>query len=306
MTHRALALSSALLALIFVASCSQTPQLSSIVVTPSSATIPNAGGTAQFQATGTFVNGKNGAQNMQNLTDQVTWTSSVTSVATINATGLATAVGEGTTTITATGGNGGINGTATLTVSSSTTGNLTSLTIFPANQNVTLTGQTVQYIAIGTFTGAEPIQDVTNQVTWSSTNPNVATITATGLATTNGVCAQGETTTINAALSTFTGIGSLTYASCGQNVSPTLTIVGPGQGTGTVTSTPTGINCNTTSGTGCTANFQLNTQVSLTATPAPGSVFAGWSANCQPAQNSTCTVTMVNYETVGAIFNLAP
>ena len=86
-----------------------------------------------------------------------------------------------------------------------------------------------------------------------------------------------------------------------------MTISGPGLGTtGTITSTPTGINCNTSSDTGCTANFMLNTQVSLTATPAPGSVFAGWSANCQPAQNNTCTVTMANYETVGVFFNLQP
>ena len=155
MTGRILALSSALLALTFVVSCSQTPQLSSIVVTPTSATIPNAGSTAQFQATGTFLNGKNGGANMQNLTDQVTWTSSVSSVATINSTGLATATGEGTTTITATGGNGGVTGTATLTVSSSATGNLTSLTVLPVNQTVPSASQTVQYIAIGTFTGTQ-------------------------------------------------------------------------------------------------------------------------------------------------------
>ncbi len=306
MTGQILALSSALLALTFVVSCSQTPQLSSIVVTPTSATIPNAGATAQFQATGTFLNGKNGGQNMQNLTDQVTWTSSVSSVATINSTGLATATGEGTTTITATGGNGGVTGTATLTVSSSATGNLTSLTVLPVNQTVPSASQTVQYIAIGTFTGSQPTQDVTNQVTWSSSDATVATVTATGLATTAGTCAQGLATTITAALSTFTGTANLTYGSCGQIISPTLTISGPGLGTGTITSTPTGINCNTSSDTGCTANFTLNSQVSLTATPAPGSVFAGWSANCQPAQNNTCTVTMANYETVGVFFNLQP
>jgi hypothetical protein len=305
MAGRVLALSSALLALIFIVSCSQTPQLLSIVVTPTSATIPNAGGTAQFQATGTFENGKNGQGNMQNLTEKVVWTSSVASVATINSTGLATAVGEGTTTITATGGNGGVVGTATLTVSSSTTGNLTSLTVLPVNQNVPSANQTVQYVAIGTFTGSQSVQDLTNQVTWSSSNANVASITATGLATTAGTCMQGEATTITAALSTFTGTGTLTYNSCGQKVSPTLTIYGPGQGTGTITSTPTGIDCNTSSGTGCSATFTLNTQVSLTATPASGSVFVGWSANCQPAQNNTCTVTMNNYETVAAIFNPA-
>jgi hypothetical protein len=304
MTSRVLALSSALLALAFLVSCGNNPQLSSITVTPASATIPNAGGTAQFVATGTFVNGKNGKRNMQNLTDQVTWTSSVTTVATIDSTGLATATGAGTTNIIATGGNGGVTGTATLTVSSSTTGSLTSLTVLPANQTVTAAGQTVQYIAIGTFTGTQPIQDVTNQVTWASSNPAIASITATGLATTAGTCTQGQASTITALLSTFTGTAALTYGSCGQNNPPLLTIFGPGQGTGTVTSNPTGLDCNTMSGTGCSGSFPLNSQVSLTATPASGSVFAGWSANCQPAQNNTCTVTMSNYEAVGAIFNL--
>jgi len=307
MTGRVLALSSALLALTFIVSCgSQSPTLNSIVVTPTSATIPNTGGTAQFQATGTYVNGKNGIQTMQNLTNQVTWTSSVASVATINSAGLATATGAGTTTVTATGGNGGITGTATLTVSSSETGNLTSLTVLPVNQNVPATGQMVQYVAIGTFTGTQPIQDLTNQVTWSSTNANIATINALGVATTAGTCTQGQAANITASLSTFTGTSTLTYNSCGQNIPPMLTIFGPGQGSGTVTSNPTGLDCNTSSGTGCNASFPLNTQVSLTAAPAAGSVFVGWSANCQPAQSTTCTVTMVNYEGVAAIFDLQP
>ena len=307
MTGRAVTLLAVLIVLVTLIGCSSTAQLASVAVTPSTAIIPNEGGTAQFTATGTYSNGKTGRQYQQALgPGQVTWSSSVASVATIDSNGLATATGAGTTTISAAGGGGNIIGTASLTVSSSETGNLTSLTVLPVNQTVTSAGETVQYIAIGTFTGSQPTQDVTNQVTWASSNPNVATISATGVATTVGTCAQGQATTITATLSTFTGTASSTYGSCGQIISPVLTVYGPGQGTGTVTSTPTGIGCNTSSGTGCTANFTLNSQVSLTATPASGSVFVGWSANCQPAQNSTCTVTMGNYETVGAIFDIAP
>jgi trimeric autotransporter adhesin len=307
MTGRVVALFAVSAILLTVVGCSTTAQLTTVTVTPSTAVIPNVGGTAQFTATGTYANGKKGTQYMQAIpNDEVTWTSSVAAVATINSTGLATATGAGTTTISAAGGGGNIVGTATLTVTSSETGSLTSLTVFPANQTVTAGGQTVQYIAVGTFTGTQPIQDVTNQVTWASTESNIATITATGLATTTGNCTQGQATSIAASLSTFTGTGTLTYGSCGQNIPPVLTIYGPGQGTGTVTSTPTGINCNPTTDTGCTASFTLNTAVTLTATPASGSVFAGWSANCQPAGNPTCTVTMSNYTAVGAIFNLAP
>jgi trimeric autotransporter adhesin len=307
MTGRVVTLLAVLTVLVTLIGCSTTAQLTTVTVTPSTAIIPNVGGTAQFTATGTYTNGRKGTQYMQALTSgEVTWTSSVASVATIDSNGLATATGAGTSTISAAGGGGNIVGTATLTVSSSETGTLTSLTVFPVNQTVTSTGQTVQYIAIGTFTGTQPTQDVTNQVTWSSSNPSVASISATGLATTAGTCSQGQASTITAAYSTFTGPATLTYGSCGQNVSPTLTIYGPGQGTGTITSTPTGLDCNTSSGTGCTANFTLNSAVSLTATPASGSVFVGWTANCQPAANTTCTVTMDNYTAVGAIFDIAP
>ena len=44
-------------------------------------------------------------------------------------------------------------------------------------------------------------------------------------------------------------------------------------GSGTVTSTPAGIACDT----GCSAQFNRNTTVTLTATTGSESVFAGWS-----------------------------
>ncbi|CAN5867248.1 hypothetical protein BH18ACT6_BH18ACT6_10000 [soil metagenome] len=49
-----------------------------------------------------------------------------------------------------------------------------------------------------------------------------------------------------------------------------------GTDTGTVTSSPTGINC----GTDCTEAYSNGTVVTLTATPAAGSTFAGWSGAC--------------------------
>src|SRR5207244_152459 len=54
----------------------------------------------------------------------------------------------------------------------------------------------------------------------------------------------------------------------------TLTVSKAGTGSGTVTSTPTGITC----GTDCSASYASGTVVTLTATPAAGSVFAGWSS----------------------------
>jgi len=85
--------------------------LKSIAVTPSSATLA-VGATQQFTATGTYSNG-----DTENLTNLAAWSSTVTTVATINSTGLATAVSAGTTTIEAT--YSGVTGSASLTVTSS-------------------------------------------------------------------------------------------------------------------------------------------------------------------------------------------
>jgi hypothetical protein len=83
--------------------------LTSIAVTPTPSTAL-IGGTQQFTATGTYSDG-----HTQNLTNQVTWTSSLPAVATVNATGLASALGAGTTTVSAT--LGAVIGSAPFTVS---------------------------------------------------------------------------------------------------------------------------------------------------------------------------------------------
>jgi len=68
-------------------------------------------------------------------------------------------------------------------------------------------------------------------------------------------------------------------------------------GTGTVTSTPGGIDC----GSSCAASFASGTSVSLTATPAAGWVFMGWSGGgC--TGTSPCTVSPVSATTVTATF----
>src|SRR2546428_5897607 len=52
-----------------------------------------------------------------------------------------------------------------------------------------------------------------------------------------------------------------------------LSMTTTGTGTGTVTSSPAGIDC----GASCTASFASGTTVTLTARPAAGSAFTGWS-----------------------------
>src|SRR3981081_1073562 len=68
-------------------------------------------------------------------------------------------------------------------------------------------------------------------------------------------------------------------------------------GAGIVSSNPAGINWGQT----CTASFASGTQVTLTATPATSSSFAGWTGACS-GTNSTCTVTLNANQQVTATF----
>lgn len=80
----------------------------------------------------------------------------------------------------------------------------------------------------------------------------------------------------------------------GAPVGPVLNVAR--EGSGTVTSNPAGINCGST----CQATFGDAEQVTLTATPAPGSVFAGWSGAC--SGTGSCRVTMDQSRSVTATF----
>ena len=74
-----------------------------------------------------------------------------------------------------------------------------------------------------------------------------------------------------------------------------LTVTKTGSGTGTVTSTPGGISCGST----CSAPFGI-VPVTLTATAAAGSTFAGWSGAC--SGTGTCSVAMGSDRAVTARF----
>src|SRR5438105_12790313 len=141
---------------------------SSITITPSTVTETFIGETTQFIATGSLNGGST-----QKLTSQVTWASSNTQVATITSGGLATAVAPGTTTITAS--SGGTIATAALTVTSGGASTNATLTIIPTTATATFSGETTQFIALGNLTGGSATQDLTSNVTWSSSDVAVAT-----------------------------------------------------------------------------------------------------------------------------------
>jgi PKD repeat protein len=75
-----------------------------------------------------------------------------------------------------------------------------------------------------------------------------------------------------------------------------LTVSKQGTGSGQVSSTPNGITC----GAGCQASFDTGTAVTLTPTPDPGSVFAGWTGDC--SGTSSCQLTMNQARSVTATF----
>jgi hypothetical protein len=80
----------------------------------------------------------------------------------------------------------------------------------------------------------------------------------------------------------------------------TLTVGKAGSGSGTVTSVPAGIDC----GGVCSGNYQEGTTVTLTASAASGSTFAGWGGACSGTGN--CVVALNSAKSVTATFNANP
>jgi uncharacterized repeat protein (TIGR02543 family) len=82
-----------------------------------------------------------------------------------------------------------------------------------------------------------------------------------------------------------------------DRASYTLTVSKNGTGSGHVGSSPGGIDC----GPQCFAGYWHGDLVTLTATPGPFDVFAGWIGACSGL--GTCTVSMTSHQTVTATFN---
>jgi hypothetical protein len=294
----------AVVALFALSGCQASPTLSTVQVTPNSAALTVLGETVNFKATGLFVHTGH-PSNTQDITSQVTWASSNSGVATISSTGVATAVSTGETTISATMNSsfGPVAGTSTLTVSGQAAHELVSIAVIPSTQPLGTIGEPAQFIAIGTFNTSPNTADLTDQVTWESSDVKVATINSAGLALGNDagittITALGKSNAGNAT----TGTATLTESASGGGVPlPALTVYVVGLGNGTVVSAPVGINC--VAGAGCTGNFVMGSTVTLTATPAAGSTFGGWSANCLPDSAASCSLVINNNTPVGAIFN---
>ncbi len=138
-------------------------------------------------------------------------------------------------------------------------------------------------------TGASCSRDFTTGATVTLT-PNPAAGSAftgfTGACTGTGPC----TVTLDEARSV-----TATFATAFK-----LTVVKDGTGQGTVTSTPAAIDC----GSSCSADIASDTSVTLTATPASGSTFTGFTGDC--TGTGPCVVSMTAARSVTATFTLIP
>jgi len=225
--------------------------LTTIVISPTTVTVTLAPqgfqqGQNQFTAIGYY--GHAGHQTTQDITDQVTWSSSLTQVATINNLGLATATGfnpatgegwTGVTNITASapGFNGDIvSNAATFTVtactscSSTSSGSIGSLLVIPNAQSVVAPGDTGQFQVIGTSsTGATLDLTASPNLVWSSSASSVG-VFCTAAAVPSPTCTSSD---VAPGLITGTGQGLTTITAIYTN--PSTNAVATGTATFTVT-----------------------------------------------------------------------
>ncbi|HEY6620955.1 MAG TPA: Ig-like domain-containing protein [Steroidobacteraceae bacterium] len=146
------------------------PVLQSITIAPTQLTLPT-GGTAQLMATGNFSSGPG-----QPLTNNVQWSSSVSSVATVSAMGLVTctagATMNGSSTITATSGT--ISASVGVTCQAP---QLKYIRIMPSRECEIRAGGKIQLTAIGTYASGVT-KNLTSSASWTSSAPSVATVAA--------------------------------------------------------------------------------------------------------------------------------
>ena len=140
----------------------------------------------------------------------VTWQSSNSAVASVDSSGLVTARGNGTATITATSGEKSASVTITVAQASST------VVITPVSATLVAIGETLQLSPTVKDTKDQTITSA--PITWQSSNPSVAEVSASGLVTARG-----------------NGTATITATSGGKSASVTITVA---QASSTVVITP--------------------------------------------------------------------
>ncbi|MYB99813.1 MAG: Ig domain-containing protein [Gemmatimonadetes bacterium] len=109
---------------------------------------------------------------------ELAWLTGDGSVATVDSTGLVTAVGNGATEVGVTVGE--VSGRALITVKQA----VAALTVSPATATLSALGETVRLVAVPTDATGNPVSEP--ELTWSTDDGSVATVDSTGLVTAVG------------------------------------------------------------------------------------------------------------------------
>ena len=228
----------------------QIPPVASVAVSPPTSTVL-VSKTVQLTAT---LRDASGAQ----LTGRtVSWQSSAAGIATVNASGLVTAVAAGQATITAT--SEGKSGTATITVQLPP---VASITVTPVSPSLGVS-QTMQMVA--TLRDANGAELTGRTVTWETSAAGIATVSASGLVT--GVAA---------------GQAVITARSEGQAGSTTATVLAqPPAPVATVTVSPSAP----------TVLVNGTVQMSATMKDASGNVLSGRAVTWATSASGVATVS---------------
>jgi hypothetical protein len=168
-----------------------------------------------------------------------------------------------------------------------------------------------QYKAYGTYIHPPKTIDITSQVTWQSSNPQVAQVTGDGVVSPNTNCgvAQIFATMHDSPNDIVSNVVSITVdgpanLGCPQGTATNILAVSLASGAsdGSITSSPAGINCGA-GGNICAVAFSSGSTVSLTATPDTGHNFLGFTNGCTTTSGNTCSVNMNGDITVTASFD---
>ena len=174
-----------------------TKTLASISVhSANSATSVAAGATLQLAAQGTYSDGS-----VADISSQVTWSTSDTTVATTNTSGLLSSLKAGSVIASAT--QGAIKGTMTVTINAAT---LSSISVSGGASLAAGLGE--QLSAMGTYTDSST-QAITSQVSWQSSDSTIATVSSSGMLTS----LKAGTVTITATMFSVNATASVTVTS---------------------------------------------------------------------------------------------
>lgn len=157
-------------------------QITAVEVSPAADTLLALGATAQLSATALDANGNA----ISGVT--FTWASSDETIATVDASGVVTAVGNGTAQISATVNT--VSGSAELAVAQQ----VEAVSVTPGTATLTTVGATQQFTAEATDANGNVVQGIT--FLWQSSDQRVATVDTAGIATAKG---SGEATITAAA-----------------------------------------------------------------------------------------------------------